>query len=167
MELFRKANAKENETSSRYRELRQQMLNLKPQDIGVTLDNDNQVFGAVVDMPINDNIATLICCIGGTVSLYYSNGGGMIGIGDRYEEVRKAGGSFLYSVGQILQYFKIVDNFSLPISKNTSVYLLTKEKIYKMEFNMDNLNSSEEHIQFLIFLIQNVLTKIRDSTTNM
>jgi hypothetical protein len=157
MGLFNKSKPNEN-----YLGLRQQVLNLKPSDIGVTLDNEQQVYAAVVDMPINKNIASLICVFDGTVSLYYSNGGGMIGLGQKFDEVRKAGGSFLFSARQVLSKFDKVNKFPLPDGNKANVYLLTMNFIYKTSFDMSKVDSCSKEVSFINFLIQNVINKIRE-----
>jgi hypothetical protein len=157
MGLFNKSKPNQN-----YLGLRQQVLNLKPSDIGITLDNEQQVYAAVVDMPINKNIASLICVFDGTVSLYYSNGGGMIGLGQKFDEVRQAGGSFLFSAGQAISKFDKVNKFPLPDGSKTNVYLLTMNYVYKASFDMNKVDSSSKEISFINFLIQNVINKIRE-----
>jgi len=147
-----------------YLGLRQLALDTKPEDIGVTLDNNEQIYAAVVDLPLTNGIATLVCFFDGTVSLYYQNGGGMLGIGQKYEEVKKAGMSFLFSAGQTLQFIKPSQNFNLPVNNLISVYLKAKENTYKAEINISNIQSQEKHIQFLNFLIQNVLNYIRENS---
>lgn len=161
MGLFKK---KEKNIDNPYLGLRQLALDTKPEDIGFTLDNNEQVYAAVADLPLANGIATLVCFFDGTVSLYYQNGGGMIGMGQKYEEVKKAGMSFLFSAGQTLQFLKSAQNFNLPANNIVSVYLKTKESTYKAEINMSNIHSQEKHIQFLNFLIQNMLNKIRENS---
>ncbi len=157
MGLFNKSKPNE-----KYLGLRQKVLNLKPSDIGITLDNEQQVYAAVIDMPINKNIASLICMLDGTVSLYYSNGGGMIGLGQKFDEIRQAGGSFLVSVGQALTKFDRVNKFPLPDGNKTNVYLITMNCIYKASFDMNKINSSSKEISFVNYLIQNIINKIRE-----
>ena len=59
---------------------------------------------------------------------------------------------------------KTSQNFNLPAKNIVSVYLKAKENTYKAEINMSNIQSQEKHIQFLNFLIQNVLDKIRENS---
>lgn len=92
----------------------------------------------------------------------YSNGGGMIGLGQKFDEVRQAGGSFLFSAGQALSKFEKVNKFPLPDGNKTNVYLLTMNFIYKASFDMSKVDSSSKEISFIIFLIQNVINKIRE-----
>ena len=157
-------NKKKQNKDNHYLGLRQLELDTKPEDIGVTVDNNEQIYAAVVDLPLTNGIATLVCFFDGIVSLYYQNGGGMIGIGQKYEEVKKAGMSFLFSAGQTLQFIKPSQNFNLPTNNIVSVYLKAKENTYKAEINMSNIQSQEKHLQFLNFLIQNVLNKIRENS---
>lgn len=147
--------------------LRNQALTMKPEDIGITLDNNEQVFAAVVDMPLpNGKIVTLVCFFDGTVSLYNSTGGGLLGLGQKHESIRKAGGSFLYSAGQTLKFLNKTTQFDLPNGNLAFVYLLTNDGAYKAEYNMSNTQKSDKHIQFLNFLIQNTLNTIRENTNS-
>jgi hypothetical protein len=154
-------NKKEQNKDVPYLGLRQLALDTKPEDIGITLDNNEQVYAAVVDIKLTNGIVTLVCFFDGTVSLYYQNGGGMLGMGQKYEEIKDAGMSFLFSAGQTLQFLKPAQNFNLPDNNVVNAYLLSKENIYKAEIDMSNIQSQENHIQFLNFLIQNTLNKIR------
>lgn len=136
-------------------------LEIKSQDIGITLDNDEQIYAAIADLPISKGLVTLVCVFDGTVSLYYQNGSEMLGMCQKYEEVKKAGMSFLFSAGQTLQFLKLADNFNLPKGNKACVYLKTKNNTYKVEFDMSNTQEEEKHIQFLNFLIQNTMNAIR------
>ena len=167
MSVFDKFKNKKTEKINPYHGLREQALSIKPADIGVTLDSNEQVYAAVVDMPFPDGrIATLACIYDGTVSLYYSTGGGLLGMGQKYEEVRSAGYSFLINAGQTLKYLKKTDSFGLPLDSNAFVYLLAGDGVYKTEFNMSNVGTEEKHNQFLNYFIQNTLNKVRENNTN-
>ena len=146
-----------------YEGLRQLVLNCKPSDLGFTLDNDEQVYAAVVDMPMENGTATLACVFDGTVSLYYSTGGGVLGMGQKYEKVRQAGMSFLFSAGQIISCLQKVSVFDLPKKEKAFVYLLARGGIYKAEYDMSNTQDAEEYIQHLDFLIQNTISEMRES----
>ena len=57
-----------------YADLRLKAIETKPEQIGVKLDNNRQVFCAVIDMKFDENITTLVCVFNGTVSIYFSSG---------------------------------------------------------------------------------------------
>ena len=154
---------KDKSVKNSYDDLRKQALNIKPDDIGLILDNNEQVYGAIVDIPAENEMVTLVCIFDGTVSLYFSNGGGALGLGQKYEEIRQAGVSFLFSAGQTIPYLSQTADFDKSKNEKTSVCLLVRDGIYKAQFDMSKTENAEKHIQYLNFLIQNVLSKIRES----
>lgn len=61
----------------------------------------------------------------------------MIGLGQEYPDISQAGGSFLVSATQVLPYMKQIKEVPLPCkSKESSVYLLTKDTIWTTSFRM-------------------------------
>lgn len=64
-------------TGSSYLEMRS--LALKTAVSSLKLDHAPQVYGAVMDLAMGERTATLVCFASGDASLYFSNGGGMIG----------------------------------------------------------------------------------------
>lgn len=147
-----------------YAGLRQQALGMSPENAGFAMDNKDTVYAAVVDMPINGTIVTMACFYDNTVSLYYSNGGGLFGVGQKYEEVSKASYSLLTSTKLILSHLEKADNYDLPDNQHSSIaYLLTGNGIYKAILDMEYIQQAEPYLQYLNSLIQNVLSKIRES----
>ncbi len=149
-------------TEDVYIGLRQRALELKPEDIQIQLDGANQVYGAVVDIPATKAAVTLFCSFDGTISLYFSNGGGILGSGQKYETVRKAGMEFLYSAGQTLEYMEKVTDTAYCKNDNAVVYLLSESGTFRTEFNMGE-QQTEKYKAFLNFLIQRVLNALRES----
>jgi hypothetical protein len=75
-------------TDNAYENLRSMALAIEPGAIGVTPTRElPHVFGVVMDMGMDRGTATLVVFADGTVSMYYSSGGGMIGAGE-HEKVR-------------------------------------------------------------------------------
>jgi hypothetical protein len=64
-----------------YRDLRQQVLTLDPAKIGLPSSDKNQIHGVLMETGYPEAVATLVTIADGTVSLYFSNGGGIIGVG--------------------------------------------------------------------------------------
>lgn len=140
-----------------YLGLREQAFLIKPQNIGVYLENNEQVFAAVVDVPVNGKIVTMFCSFDGTVSMYYSNGKCNIGLGKK-ENIRKAAISFLVSSGQCL---KLMDSYESNkiIEQSMQVFLFYKSGVKTQKICINSLKTKEE--KFLNFLVQNVLSVIR------
>jgi hypothetical protein len=153
-------------TADIYNDLRNQVLALKSSQILVDPGNEYPVYGAVIDMVFGDGdtLATMVCVLDGTVSLYYGNGGGIIGIGEKYQEVREEGFNLLANALQLLEYFDETDDFSLPNDANACfAFFLTDDGIYKAAFHMDRDDEGDVY-NFLNHFVQNLLTSIRVNT---
>jgi len=143
-----------------YSGLRERAFLLRPEQIGISLENERQVYAAIIDIRLQNALATLVCSIDGTISLYYSNGQVSIGLGEE-EEIRKTGISLLISAGQCLSAMEKTNIYDIePAEMN--VFLLTRDDVYFTKIEKGKLSVRE--IQFLNFLIQNVFTAIRTSS---
>ena len=70
--------------------LRSMALNLKAEDLGLSPKNyPNEVWGILMETGFKNDSYTLLVLADGTTSLYFSNGGGIIGAGT-HETVKKA-----------------------------------------------------------------------------
>ncbi|HLY75013.1 MAG TPA: hypothetical protein VKU80_12910, partial [Planctomycetota bacterium] len=107
-----------------YRGLRQQALTLDPTTVGISETAGRPVFGFLMDMGYQKAVATLVVIADGTVSLYFSNGGGMIGLGED-EPVRKSAGELLAGVGHFLPHCLPATDFPLPKKGNARFLLLS------------------------------------------
>ena len=141
-----------------YTEMRNKVFTLKPEDVGVSLNNNDQVYASVVDINVNGNIVTLICAFDGTVSLYYSNGKCDVGLG-KNEKINQAAISFLVSSGQCIKAMQKATQYPVG-EKNMQIYLFVKDGIYQK--TILNNKAEEKEARFLNFLVQNVLTAIRE-----
>ena len=69
-------------------------------------DAANANYGIVLDMPIDENTVTLALHGDGTVSLYYSNGGGLIGVGQANPEIATVARDLIDVLVSQESYFK-------------------------------------------------------------
>ena len=142
-----------------YSPMRNMAFNVKPEDIGVILDNDEQVYGSIVDMGMGGGVATMVCFIDGTASLYFSSGGGIIGAG-QHESVQKAVASYLVSIHQVLPITKATEDFNaVPEEDHHIFYLFTRTGKYTIDIDTNDIKTKETN--FLFSLSQMVLTEIR------
>lgn len=146
-----------------YLGLRKLAFQIKPEKIKVSLDNNNQVYAAIVDMQLGEHLATLVCIIDGTTSLYFDTGGAILGLGQKHKEVADESYMFLTKSAQILHSLELHDDFSLPPHNLHNVFLLTKSGIYKTQIDPVRYNSYDNSIKSLFMLYQRVLFSIRDS----
>ncbi|MEO6533049.1 MAG: hypothetical protein ABIO06_05675 [Pseudolysinimonas sp.] len=97
-----------------YEGLRQLALSVVPADLGFTPTTDlPDVFGVVADLALQGT-ATLVCFRDGTTSIYYSTGGGAIGMG-QHESIARAASVLIATVQAELGEFSASnDATSLP-----------------------------------------------------
>lgn len=167
LEKMRKNASLKSELDQTYLGLRNQALKIKPYDLHLDVTSNDQVYAAIVDIPINDKIATLCCVFDGTVSLYYCNGGGLLGLGQRYDTVRKSSGSLLISAGQTIPFLQYAYDVSVVRDGKAHVFLLVRDGIFQETIDMNHIDTEEKHKKFLNFLIQNVINSIRVSQNDL
>ncbi len=165
--LFKKKEPKEiirQGDENTYKSMRKMAFNIKPEQLGINLENDDQVYGSIVDMEVGDGkIASMVCFLDGTASLYFSNGGGIIGAG-QHENVREAVGSYLLSVHQVLPIMKHTDKYDIILKENHHIfYLFTRIGIYSLDLDLKESSKSKE-THFLFSLSQMVLSEIRNAS---
>lgn len=115
----------ENKVSERYLALREQVLRYSYQDMNLMLDNDEQVYIAVFDIPLKSKIMgfqtqTLALVFGLNTHIYHGSGNVMVDL-EKNEEVMKAMQSVLVSSHQVLEYMKRTENTEYYESKNVRV----------------------------------------------
>ena len=148
------------ETNNPYFGLRALALSIKPEDIGA---GAAAVYGAVVDMPIGGNMATLACFGDSTVSLYFSTGGGMLGLGQAHPAVKEACDAFLEGAGGLFHTLDTADDLALPPEGQHNVFALTRKGIYKARVQVGEPGACSRQARLLFALYQRVLDAIRES----
>lgn len=160
MGWFSKASAKEFEVADIYRGLRNKVLTLDPAQIGLSPSDTNQVWGMLMETGYTDAVATLVTIADGTVSLYFSNGGGIIGVGE-HDGPLKASNSFLSLASKYIQYAKPTQQFPLPKEGKTRFYFLTYDGIFTVENREDDLGNERLPLSPLFLKAHEVITQAR------
>ena len=145
--------------SEKYLNLRKQVLRYSNEDMNLSLENDQQVYIAVFDIPLKSNIIgfqtqTLALVFGLNTHVYHGSGSVMVEL-EKNPEVMKAMQSLLISSHQVLNSMKITTDIEYYDSKYVRAYLKTRKGIYFKELKGD---SKEE--KFLLMLMNHVLEKI-------
>jgi hypothetical protein len=143
-----------------YRDLRQQVLTITPAKIGVTPVSQDQVWAVMMETGYPEAVITLVAIADGTVSLYFSNGGGIIGIG-QHEGPRKACLELIASSQGFLKQTTITKTFPLPSTGKTRFYFLTLKGIRTVEFKEDDLGNNMLPLSPLFYKAQEVITQAR------
>lgn len=85
-----------------YSKLRQSAFHLKSSDIGLKSDTD-RVLAGIMEFRTDSGTASLVMVADGSVSLYSSEGGSMIGAGDKFSVLSQAGEKVLTALRQSYQ----------------------------------------------------------------
>lgn len=119
--------AEEAQDSKEYitQELRMMALNLSPSSIGLSEKNfPHQVWGVLMETGTDNGAYSLIVIADGTTSLYFSNGGGIIGAGE-HASVRDVSANFIGWANRYVSQSMPVSSYPLPKSGDTVFYFLT------------------------------------------
>lgn len=153
---------KNHNISKEYLQYREQVLNYTNKDMNLTLDNDEQVYIAVFDIPLESNIIgfhtqTLALVFGLNVHIYHGSGRVMVNL-EKNDKVMKAMQSLLISSHQALRSMELVNNTDYYESKNVRAYLKTRKGIYFKE-----LEKGIKEDEFLMMLMNYVLRAIAEA----
>lgn len=149
-----------NDMDDPFRELRKQLLTTNPASIGLTPDNTNGVWAVLMEMGQPGGVVTLVCVAEGTVSLYFSTGGGMLGIGE-HEAPRAAAMNLLGQAPKFLDKATQTTSFPLPYEGMTRFYFLTFDGAFEIKANTNQLGNKQSPFSDLFFLGQDVITQAR------
>lgn len=148
--------------SERYLNLRKQVLKYSNEDMNLSLENDNQVYIAVFDIPLKSNIIgfqtqTLALVFGLNTHVYHGSGNVMVEL-EKNPEVMQAMQSLLISCHQVLNNMKITTDTEYYDSEYVRAYLKTRKGTYVKE-----LRGESKDEKFLLMLMNHVLEAIAKS----
>ena len=139
---------------------REQLLKCTYLDMNLILENDEQVYIALFDMPQESGIVgfqtqSLALVFGLNTHIYHGSGSSIVNLEENHS-VMKAMQSVLISSHQALPAMQLVDDFEFYNSENVRVYLKTKKGVFFKELN-ENENKID---QFLSALMNHVMSEI-------
>lgn len=158
--------AEENSPAEVFEGLRSMVLNLKASDIGITNENyPYPVFAVVMETGFDKGSFTLAAIADGSTSLYYSNGGGIIG-GGEHENVRKASGYFISGGNHFYEKAKKTTSFPKPMSGQVIFYFITREGVSSYQAMENDLGNEKDELSELFFAAHNVISELRNIEEN-
>jgi hypothetical protein len=104
--------------------------------------------------------ATLVAVADGTTSLYFSNGGGMIGAGE-HAPVREANRRFLETARSFLAQLSEVSDLSPPSDGVTQFVAVTTEGLRSVVAREEELGEGRHSLSQLFYSGQDVITQMR------
>lgn len=121
------------------------------------------MWGVIMETGYPEAVATLVVLGDGTTSLYFSNGGGIIGAGE-HEVVRAAGEVLLSSAEEYLDDFTVVTATPLPEVGQVRFYLRTFTGTLRAEAHEEDLGESRHKLSPVFHAAHSVIAAVREST---
>lgn len=154
------ASAADYKVADAYSVLCDMVFSTKPDSIGVKLKDANEVWGVVMETGYPEAVASLVALADGTVSLYFSNGGGIIGLGP-HAGPHSAAQSFLAASQQFSKQVQPTKNYPLPKPSYTRFYLLTGNGVLTAEAKEDDLGNNRLPLSPLFYKGHELISEVR------
>ncbi len=108
--------------------LRDGVLAIGPEDIGLTDANCPDVWGVMMELGDAGVVVSLVALVDGSVSVYLSDGGGVIGCG-LHPDVRLSAAKMLRVAEQAVSQCEPTDQYPAPADGEVRFYLLTNQGV--------------------------------------
>jgi hypothetical protein len=136
-----------------YAGLRNMILTKRP-------PNFEGFWGVVMDIGVPNGSATMIAVADGTISLYTSGGGGIIGVGP-HDGPKRIAADLLQFAPQFSVNCQETKAFPLPVAGDTRFYLMGPTAVLTAEARSDELGSGRHPLSPLFKKCHELLTEIR------
>jgi hypothetical protein len=155
--LFGGEVSKTYETAEIYRSMRWQILHLPKEKFDV---GNGDRYAIVMETGLKDACYTLIAVVDGSASLYFSNGGGIIGAG-QHPEGAAAAKAFLDFSKNFDEKLTKAEKLPLPQPGMTRFYIVKKDAILTGEFREEDLGNGKLPLSPLFHKGHELITVIR------
>jgi len=147
------------------RNLREQALHVSAAELNIVpTEVHRDVWGVLVDTGYPEGVATLVALADGTTSLYFSNGGGVIGAGE-HEKVRTASGALLAAAEAQLDAFGPVEETTLPPVGRVRFYVKTFGRLLCADAWKQELAQGHHALSPVFFAAHDVIGAVRESSS--
>jgi hypothetical protein len=141
--------------------MRTMALNLSAEELGLTSENyPNEVWGILMETGFEDGSFTLLVLADGTTSLYFSNGGGIIGAGT-HEKVQKASSTLLAGANHFRKNTKPTSSFPYPLAGVVNFYLMGRNGVTKYSAKEQELGEDNDPLSQLFYTSHSVISELR------
>lgn len=142
-------------------DLREHLFGLTPEELKLAPSEKRpHVWAALMDMAISNRVATVVAVADGTVSLYTSAGGGVIGAGE-HVPVRQAASHFLDVAEAHLAELSSVGEHPLPVAGHVKLYALTYNGVFAADAETSEVRRGHP-LYDLFSAAQAVITAMRE-----
>jgi hypothetical protein len=141
-----------------YTEMREMVLKLKPADFK---NSDNiKVLAVVMDTGYPEAACTLVSTADGSASLYFSNGGGIIGAGEHPDGGKASKGLIEASAG-FLKMMKKTKDTPIVVPGMAAFYLVTTDGIFTVSAKEEDFGEDRHPVSSLFHKAHELITAIR------
>lgn len=112
-----------------YKNLRDMAFATSASELNITQKENAIVYGVIMETGLPDAVFSLIAFGDGSASLYFSNGGGIIGFGEN-EKPKQICLDYINYSNDFIKYAKKTDANKLPNNGETVFYFLTFDGLY-------------------------------------
>jgi len=145
-------------TADAYDGLRKQILELKPEQLNTP--TNQTVLALVMETGYPEAVATLVAVMDGSASLYFSNGGGIIGAGGN-PEPNTAARKLVAKAAEFQSACTITTVFPLPAKDHTRFYIITPKGVLTSEATEADLGNNRHRMSPLFHTAHELLAQIR------
>ena len=142
-----------------YTDLRSRALAITQAELG-ELPETPSVLGVLMDTRYPEAVMTLVGLADGTTSLYFSNGGGMIG-GGQHPRVAAATQRLVAVGARSLDLLSAASDFPLPPLGVTQLIAVTPTGNASAAGSEKDLGAGEHELSELFYAAQDVITELR------
>ena len=146
-----------------YTSMRQQVLELNEEQIGDL--KDKKVWAVLMETGYPEAAVTLVAVADGTSSLYFSNGGGIIGAGE-HENVRPVSVQMAAMASEFLPDMKKVEMFPVPTPGNTTFYVVTAKGVFTYTAKEEDLGEERDKLSKLFHQGHELIGQMRIAEQN-
>ena len=142
-------------------ELRQRVLTLNPRDIGLTRSNlKSNVWGFLMEQGYEKNSIMLVSLADGATSLYFSSGGGYIGLGE-HEPFKSMSKEMVEAASKCMDKSISATSYPLPANNQVFLYFLTLDGVLKYTSTGKEIMGEKGCVKDMYMRTQLIIREIR------
>jgi hypothetical protein len=150
----------QSEQSEIYAGLRMRALSVKPPDVGLATSTESgTVLGLLMEFWATRATVSLVTLMDGTTSLYFGNGGGLIGAGVR-PAVAEATAHLIALSQQYKSQMQQTTSFPTPTPGRVRFFLMTSTGVLTAETREDSLVQGTDQFSPLFVQSQQVMQQV-------
>jgi len=142
-----------------YSDLRNMVLTAKPPGLESVVQ-PGEPYGILMEMGVQGGSATMLSMRDGSMSLYFSGGGGLLRA-QAYPNIREAGAQFFSAAQQFTHLMTPTTSYPLPGPHRVRFYILTPAAALTYEANIEDLGYNRDPMSPLFHAGDRMLTQMR------